>query len=538
MRTTEERTDAWGRWRAIMALALLLPLSHAGTARGQGPQFDIDSPPGSPAGRGRLGAALGASGTSAFDGTPIVQQESIFGGRPGPGVTRAPVNQLNPPQAAVPMPTTRFRPRVAEPAQVPTYGELELPAKEEEIGPPDGMTLDQAIARLLEQNLSLVALRFEIPMAEADSLTASLRANPIFYADSQLVPYGRFSNARPGGQTQYDVNVTLPLDVWRKRKARMLVAERAKLVTEAQFQDAMRLQVDNLYTEYVDVVAAVMTLRYSEAYVLGLNRLLSINSALLQSGFIKPADIDAIKAQLEQGQLQIREATHALRKAKRTLGLLLNMSGVESDALEVRSPLRDIRPLPVPGEELVQTALGTRPDLNAYRLGLQRAEADVVLSRANRYSDVYLLAQPYTFQDNRYQGLKSAYSYAFGVTVALPVYNRNQGNILRSKLNVEQSGVELAAQEKQVAFDVEEAVREFELSRQTVIELEREVIPASRRVRDSAFRRFQGGETSAIDYIEAQKDYNEVVRRFRDALVRHRNSMLDLNTVVAIRIMP
>ena len=61
---------------------------------------------------------------------------------------------------------------------------------------------------------------------------------------------------------------------------------------------------------------------------------------------------------------------------------------------------------------------------------------------------------------------------------------------------------------------------------------------ASRRVRDTAFRRWQGGETSAIDYIEAQKDYNEVVRRFRDALVRHRRSMLDLNTAVATRILP
>jgi cobalt-zinc-cadmium efflux system outer membrane protein len=218
--------------------------------------------------------------------------------------------------------------------------------------------------------------------------------------------------------------------------------------------------------------------------------------------------------------------------------LLLNLPGAEADAIQVRARLRDLHELPVPSEELVQTALATRPDLNAYRLGLQRAQADVVLARANRYSDVYLLLQPYTFQDNRYQGLKSAYSYAVGVTVSLPVYNRNQGNILRSKLNVEQSGVELAGQERQVSYDVEEAVREFELSRDTVVELEKEVVPASRRVRDTAFRRWQGGETSAIDYIEAQKDYNEVVRRFRDALVRHRRSMLDLNTAVAVRILP
>jgi cobalt-zinc-cadmium efflux system outer membrane protein len=499
---------------------------------------DVDSPPGSPGARGRLGPALGSSETSGFDVSSIQQQESLFGGRPGPSVTRAPVNQLGPSQAAVVRAPVRFRPVVAEREQAPAYGELELPAKEEEIGPPDGMTLDMAMQRLVDRNLNLIALRYEIPMAQADVLTSSLRANPIFYADTQLVPYGRFSNGRPGGQTQYDVNVTFPLDVWRKRKARILVAEHARGVTEAQLQDAVRLQIDNLYTEYVDVVAAVETLRYSQAYVQGLSKLLDINQALLRSGLIKQADIDAIKAQLEQGQLQVREATQAVRKAKRTLGLLLDMTREESDALEVRARLRDTRALPVGAEELVEMALAHRPDLNAYRLGVHRAQADVALARANRFSDVYLLYQPYTFQDNRYQGLKSATSYAVGVTVALPVYNRNQGNILRAKLNVDQTNVELAAQEKQVAYDVDEAVREFSLSRDTVLELEREVLPASRRVRDTAFRRFQGGETSAIDFIEAQKDYNEVVRRFRDALVRHRNSMLDINTAVATRILP
>ena len=56
--------------------------------------------------------------------------------------------------------------------------------------------------------------------AKADILTAGLRANPILYSDVQCVPYGSFSRARPGGQTQYDVNVSYPLDITRKRQAR------------------------------------------------------------------------------------------------------------------------------------------------------------------------------------------------------------------------------------------------------------------------------------------------------------------------------
>ena len=49
---------------------------------------------------------------------------------------------------------------------------------------------------------------------------------------------------------------------------------------------------------------------------------------------------------------------------------------------------------------------------------------------------------------------------------------------------------------------------------------------------------WKGGETSAVEYLEAQKDYNDVVRQYRDALVRHRRSMLDMNTAVGARVVP
>jgi outer membrane protein, heavy metal efflux system len=527
------------RWVFSSGIVALTALSLCGsTAQAQGPQFDVDNPPGAPESRGRLGAALGASGTSGFDATPVTAQQSIFGGRPGPSATRAPINQLGAPQPAVMRIQRISQPAPLDAANVPKYGELELPLQEEEEGPTDGLTLDAAINQLIKNNLNLLALKFEIPMADADILTASLRNNPIFYADTQLVPYGHFSNQRPGGQTQYDVNVTQPIDVWRKRKARTIVAQRAKKVTEAQFQDAVRNQVDNLYTAYVDVVAARLTLKFSQAYTKGLMNLLKLNEELRGAGFIKPSDVKAIWAKLQLAELQIREATETQAKTLRTLGLLLNIPPKESDKLQLRSSVYDIRPLPTSSEALVETGMNARPDLLSFRQGLLRARADVNNARAQRFSDVYLLWQPYTLQDNTYQGLKSAYSYAFGVTIALPVFNRNQGNLLRSKLNAEQSKFELAHQEKQVVYDVEEAIREYQTSRDSVIEFKKEVIPASKEVRDSAFRRWQGGETSALDYLEAQQDYNDVVRQYRDALVRHRRAMLDLNTAVGTRIVP
>ena len=148
--------------------------------------------------------------------------------------------------------------------------------------------------------------------------------------------------------------------------------------------------------------------------------------------------------------------------------------------MQIRGSIRDIYPPPPPIDELIRTALDCRPDVVAYRLAIQRAEAEVRLAEANRMSDVYLLYQPYTFQNNAPFNRQSATSWALGVTVPLPLYNRNQGNIQRARINVTQSQVELAEREQQVVNEVRRAEREYALTR-AAVRPDRGPAPAGRR---------------------------------------------------------
>ncbi len=405
-------------------------------------------------------------------------------------------------------------------------------------GPADGMTIDEAIDLLIKQNLDLIAFRMEIPMADADILTASLRANPIFYADYQLLPYGHYSFLRPGGPQQADLNVNYPLDVTGKRRARTHQYKIAKKVTEAQLQDAVRNQIDNLYTVYVDAVAASLTVKFSETYVRGIRQLLARNEQLFRSRLIREAEVLAVRARLELAELQVREAKQAQIKANRALALMLNLPLENATTLQVRDPIGQLRPAPMPREELVRTALGIRPDLLAIRMGVRRSEADIRAARASAYPDVYVLYQPYTFQNNTYLGVQSAYSWTLGLTATIPLYNRNQGNIVRAKINRDQTGVQAASIERGVIRDVLDAAQELEQSLISVQEYRNEIIPANTQMRDAARTLYLKGETSVLDYLEAQLAFNEVVKQYRDALVRHRRAILDLNTAVGERVLP
>jgi cobalt-zinc-cadmium efflux system outer membrane protein len=519
------------RWTAS---AVLILLTTAATAHAQGPQFDVGSPPGAAGGGSTVGQPLGSADFPDFS-TP---SNAPFSGKPGPAGSHVPASSLAAPTAPVfrTSSRSRFAVQPIQEANVPAYGDLDLPDEME--GPADGMTIDIAIEMLVKQNLDLEAYRLEIPMADADLLTANLRANPIFYADTQLIPYGHFSFLRPGGPPQSDININYPLDVSFKRAARTKSARAAHKVTEAQLQDAIRNSIDNLYTVYIDSVSAALTLKFSVTYALGIRKLLDRNERLFKAGEIREADVLAVRAKQELAELQVREAKQAKIKSNRALALMLNLPLGDAETLEVRDSIGHVRPIPTSREDLVAKAVGGRPDLFAIRMGVTRANADVRLAQANAYPDVYLLFQPYTFQNNTYLGVPSAYSWTLGVTATLPLYNRNQGNITRAKINVNQTQLQASGLERQVVSDVLDAAQELEQSYISVLEYRREIIPASKKMRDAALRLYETGAVSILDFLDAQLAFNDVVKQYRDSLVRHRRAILDLNTAVGERVLP
>ena len=423
------------------------------------------------------------------------------------------------------------------PADLPVFGVLALPG-DEDPGPRDGLTLDDALERLVRENLDLRSRFMEIPQARADILTASLYANPLVFFDSQLVPYGNYSDQRPGGPTQYDLNISHPLDLSGKRRARVKVATAAEKVIEAQYQDAVRLEIANLYEAYLGVLLARESIRFSRAALTGLDAVLETIRDRREHEIATQADVDGVLVQRELAAASLLDAEQTHRSAKVRLGVLLGIPAREAERIEIRGSLKVEAPPPPLGASLTDLALRCRPDLSAYRLGLRRSRADVDLAMANRFADVYVLYQPFTYQDNSPFGAESATSWAAGVTIPVPLYNRNQGNIRRARLNVDQSKTELAAQELRAIAEVSHAEKEYLTARASVERMERTIRPAADRVLQTAEVRWKSGEKDILFYLAALRDYNAFARQYLGEWLRYRRSMLRINTVVGQRLLP
>jgi cobalt-zinc-cadmium efflux system outer membrane protein len=406
--------------------------------------------------------------------------------------------------------------------------------EEEDEGPPEGLTLDAAIERLLAVNLDLQALKQELPQAEADVLTAGLRTNPLLFADSQFIPYGA-NNAshRPIGPTQYDVMLTYPLDVSRKRRARVRVACAARRVIQAQYQDAVRRQVGNLYRAFVDLQAARQTY-LSARKAVGEQEWLASQRRRLKAN----EDPHRLTVEFQKTQSALADAADALGDAREALALLLNIPPDQAAGLEIRGRLRLESTGPPPLDELIRIALRYRPDLAATRLGINRADAEIRLAEANRLDDVFLFYDPLSYQDNRPVHLPSGRSWDVGLTIPLPIYNRNQGNIARARTNAGQSRLELAALERRVVAEVRLAEREYRSSRESLERFERTILPSARASRERTVSQFLAGTIDVDEYLGQLDEAQETAHLYREAVVRQRRSMLDLNVAVGVRLMP
>ena len=282
-------------------------------------------------------------------------------------------------------------------------------------------------------------------------------------------------------------------------------------VMEHQYQDAVRRGIGDLYLAYVNVLAARRTVHFARRFARGTDEYLRATEELYRKNTLVLRRRRAGPAESGIAAVSLMDAEETLRKAKRSLAVLLNLPPVYADRLELRGALEDAGPAPPSQDELIHLALQCRPDVSSFRLGVEAAEAAYQLARANRFQDAYLLYQPFTFQNNAPFGTQSATSWALGLTVPLPVYNRNQGNIERARINITQSQVQLNDRERQVVTRGPAGARASTRSAAgwSSISASGSCPPLKRAIAAAARRCFKEGEVNMFAFLNQKRNYNE-----------------------------
>jgi cobalt-zinc-cadmium efflux system outer membrane protein len=393
------------------------------------------------------------------------------------------------------------------------------------------ISLDQAIDLALVHNHSIKATRTMILQNQAQEITANLRPNPTFGADTQFVPFFSpqyFSGENLNETQQFDVGISYLFERGRKRQRRLQAAQDQTAVTRAQVADAERTLAFNVGQQFVSVLLAESTLQFALQDLQSFQKTVDIGAAQLKAGSISEGDYLKISLQLLQFQTDVSTARLARVQALVGLREFLGYDAVPAN-FDVIGDLA-YQPLKANQEDLQTRALRDRPDFRAAVLGITAAQSQILLAKANGKVDVNG-----TYDFTHVSGENTASLF---VNFALPVFNRNQGEIARTGYALTQAQEQQQAASDTVLSDVAnayEAVRSNDEIVQLYISGYLKQAGESRDISEYAYRR---GAASLLDFLDAERSYRAIQLAYRQALASYMTALEQLKEAVGTRNLP
>jgi cobalt-zinc-cadmium efflux system outer membrane protein len=390
------------------------------------------------------------------------------------------------------------------------------------------ISLDQAIDLALAHNHSVKGQRTLILQNQAQEITANLRPNPTFLADSQFVPFFSpqdFSGTNLNETQQFDVGLSYLFERGHKRQRRLQAARDQTAVTRAQVTDAERTLAFNVGQQFVSVLLAESTLQFALQDLQDFQQEVDISEAQLKAGAISEGDYLKIKLQLLQFQTDVSSARLAKVQALVGLRQFLGYDAVP-DNFDVIGDLA-YQPIRAKLEDLQAKALQTRPDYRAAELGITAAQSQILLAKANAKVDVN---GAYDFTHVSGENTASIF-----INFDLPIFNRNQGEIARTRYALTQAQEQQQSASDTVLSDVSNAYEALRSNDEIVHLYTSGYLKQAQDSRDISEYAYKRGAASLLDYLDAARSYRAAQLAYRQALASYMTALEQMKEAVGTR---
>jgi len=386
------------------------------------------------------------------------------------------------------------------------------------------LTWDQVRQQFEQRNPTLLAGQFNISESKAEEITAYLRPNPNFMLTAdQIDPF-------PGGPPHGPFAYLLPVasisylhERQHKRELRLESAQNATAIATSEQADLERTLLFNLRGAFVQTLQAKSVLQLAKDNLAYYDHVLDVSRERFRAGDIAQIDLDRLELQRVQYESDLQTAEVNLRTTKIQLLTLLNdRTPVEHFDVTGRFDFSDqILPL----DEFRKIALDTRPDLKAGVQAVDKAKTDHKLAVANGSTD-----PTFGFDVGRNPPIDQY--IGFNLSIPLRIFDRNQGEKLRTQLDIDRNQRLLDAAQAQMFSDVDSA---YAMLNSNVILLQpykAKYLQQAVRVRDTVFFAYQRGGASLLDYLNAQSDYRTVGLAYLNLVGSYLTAAAQLNLAV------
>lgn len=376
------------------------------------------------------------------------------------------------------------------------------------------LNLQLALELAEKQNLDLAAARQRRAVSLAGVQIAKARPNPTFAVSE--------SRDAPHQSLLFDQ----PLEIGGQRGRRIDVAQQEGALTSVEVATlARQVRMDTRQAFYSLALARAATQRLGEVVKLA-DRLKQIAQDRYDAGAVAQLEVIQAGLELARAQADFDVARRRESIALSQLNVLLNEPATR--AWELAGSLED--PLPeVRLEDLTQRAYASNYDLLHLAQELKVEESRLKLVKAQRVPNLDVQLGTDLNAPNDY-----TFGPRAGLSLTIPLFYRNQGEIAQSLANERLLEAETAAMKRSVAGRVEASYFDLKAQQSQVDAYRQKLVPAARQLLSLAEESYRAGKTSILSVIDAQRNVQDVERSYQESLQALQNAFAGLEETVGV----
>ena len=380
-------------------------------------------------------------------------------------------------------------------------------------------------------NPTLQASQIGIRESRAQEITAYLRPNPdVTGLIDQINPFSTQPSPSGGGDAYRPFAFAFPLgsisylhERQHKRELRRDSARKATDIAVSNLADQERNLLFSLRNAFVQTLQANAVLALARENLSYWDHVLSVSSERYKAGDIAQVDLDRLELQRIQYESDVLTAEVNLRTAKIQLLMLLN-DRTPVEQFKVVG-LYDFNEQVSPLDEFRKIAVDTRPDLKAAIQSIDKAETDRRLAFANGSTDP-------TFGMDFARNPPIPVYMGFNVTIPLRIFDRNQGEKLRTQLDITRTERLRDATQAQVFSDVDSSYATLNSNLTLLRPYKAKYLKQAEKVRDTVAFAYQHGGASLLDFLNSQSEYRSVQVNYLNLVGSYLTAANQLNLAV------
>ena len=385
------------------------------------------------------------------------------------------------------------------------------------------VTLADAVSIFLQQNLQLVAARYDIDLADAERLTARLRPNPQLSVGSVDLPLN-FSGDFIKQQT-YSYAISETFELGGKRRKRIDEANANSELARAGFQTVLWQLTNDVKKKFYAVLLAESLLNLAKENQTTFAEIIKHTTEVFQLGEISGLDLQRLEIEKFKFDTDVANSERDYELALRDLRVTLGGDYRAMD-IEVAGTIDYFEPYEFSLPDLRDKALAARPDLRAVQVSERAADASIRLQDAQRIPDLNLGA-------GIAQVPLGTSTYTFNAAITLPWFDRNQGERAKALIQKQKAQAEQQFLTNQVLSDVDKALVAFNIQKRRVELYRTGVLRKVDDIQRLTEFSLKAGESSTLELLDAIRTRRETLAGFYQTLFDYQASLLDLELATA-----